>query len=178
MSNKIKAFLIGIGFISIFSTPAFGQYYFGGEVGFLEYSEDGFSQEPSLTALAGVLGMDFNENFSGEIRVGFGIGDDTITAGGISADIELDNYFGAYLKGGIPVSEQFFPYVTIGYTRGELSASAFGLSISESESDVSFGIGFDYDFTSSISGSVEYMNYLDKDGAEISGFSIGITRAF
>ena len=125
------------------------------------------------------MGTTFNENFSGEIRLGFGVGDDSVDVLGFDADIELDNLFGAYFRGGIPVTGSFFPYAVIGYTRSKLTAfiSSFG-SKSDSGTDLSFGLGADINVSKNIIINVEYMNYFDKDGTEIDGFSIGIASKF
>ena len=80
-------------------------------------------------------------------------------------------------KAGVPVNETFYPYAVLGYTRGELEASVMGFTVSESESDTSFGLGADFNFEG-FTLNVEYLNYLDKDEAEISGVSIGFSKSF
>lgn len=176
-----KSAIAAVGFLSL--TCAVQAYaegaYYGGNLSFLDYSEEGISEDPSLTAIYGRLGTNFNENFSGEFRVGFGVGDDSINVLGTDADVELDSLFGAYLRGGIPVSENFFPYVVLGYSRGEITASVSGVgSESESETDASFGLGADINVSSNLTINLEYMNYFDKDGAEINGFSVGLASKF
>jgi len=152
--------------------------YYGANVAFIDYSEEGVAADASVTALYGRVGTSFNENFSAEARIGFGLADDTVTIFGEDIDVELNNYFGAYLKGGAQVTEVIYPYAIIGYTRGEVEYSAFGASISESESDVSFGLGADLTVTDGMTFNIEYMNYYDKDGAELSGFSVGFISRF
>jgi opacity protein-like surface antigen len=153
--------------------------YAGASISFLDYSEDVIDDEASLTAAVVRVGTEFNENLSGEIRVGIGIGDDSIEYLGVDIDTELDTLFGGYLRFGVPVADGFFPYAILGYTRGEItfSASGFG-SDTESESDTSFGLGADVDLNQNITFNVEYMNYFDKDGAEIDGFSLGVVSKF
>lgn len=148
--------------------------YVGGGLALVDYSEVGVSDEASLTAIFGRLGTNFNENFSGEIRVGFGLGNDTVSLGSLDVDVELNNLFGVYVKGGVPISDALFPYVILGYTRGEMEVSALGGSLSSSESDVSFGIGADFAVSDSVTASVEYMNYLDQEFAEVGGFSFSV----
>lgn|SRR5690554_465474 len=152
--------------------------YAGGSIAFVDYSEEGISDDASLTMLAGRLGTKFNENFSGEIRVGLGIGDDSVDVLGTEVDVELDSMFGAYVRGGLQAADSFYPYVVLGYTRGELTASVPGFSDSESESDVSFGLGADVDINEKLTLNIEYMNYFDKDGAEVDGFSFGLVTKF
>jgi outer membrane immunogenic protein len=153
--------------------------YVGGGLASVDYSIDGIPTEAQLSAVFGRLGTEFNENFSGELRLGFGIGNDTVSAFGVDGTVELNNLFGAYIRGGIPVSDSFFPYVVVGYTRGEMERdSAILGSDSPSESDISFGIGADLGVSESLTASIEYMNYLDKDGADVSGFSLSFISRF
>lgn len=153
--------------------------YFGGSAAFLDVSVDGVSDEASLTAVYGRLGTAFNDNFSGEIRAGLGVGDDTVDVFGTDVDVELDNMFGAYFRGGVQVGPAIFPYAIVGYTRGKATASASGFgSRSETASDASFGLGADFNLTDNLLINVEYMNYFDKDNAEIDGFSVGLASHF
>lgn len=169
---------------TLLSGYAQAENYYGGGFSFLDYSVEAIEGvEPSVTAIVGRLGTGFNENFSGEVRLGFGVGDDTVTVdalGGTDVDVELDHIFGAYVRGGIPVTESFYPYAIVGYTRGKGTASSdfFDRSDSESESDVSFGVGADVGVSENIIINIEYMNYYDKDGAEVDGFSIGVASRF
>lgn len=174
-----KSLIAGLGLSALLSGYTQAENYYGGNISFLDYSVEGIDDDASLTAIVGRFGTTFNENFSGEVRLGFGVGDDTVDVFGFDADVELDNMFGAYVRGGIPVTDSFFPYAIVGYTRGEVTASISGFgSESESESDVSFGVGADVNVNQNIIINVEYMNYFDKDGAEIDGFSIGIASKF
>ncbi len=154
--------------------------YFGGNFAFVTYDESGIG-DASLNAISGRVGARFDENFSGEIRVGFGIGDDSVDVFGTNVDLSLKNFIGVYGRAGMPVTPSIFPYVVLGYTRGKAEADIEGFgSTSESESDVSFGIGadFDVDIAEDMKINIEYMNYLDKGGTEIDGFSIGVVKAF
>jgi opacity protein-like surface antigen len=181
INNKLIA-AIGMSAFALCGTAAQAETqtgYFGGNIAFLEYSEDLISDDASLTAIYGRVGMNLNANFSGEIRVGVGLGDDSVDVLGTEVDVELDKMFGVYLRGGIPVAEGVFPYAIIGYTNGEVTASASGFgSESESESDVSFGVGIDFALNDELTLNAEYMSYFDKDGAEIGGFALGIVTKF
>lgn len=153
-----------------------GDAYYGGNLAFIDYSEPGI--DASVTAIYGRIGTNWNENFSGELRVGLGIGDDTVQLFGEDVDIQLNNFIGAYVKGGAQVNEVFYPYAILGLTRGEAEASVPGFSVTESETDVSFGLGADFNVSESLTLNLEYMNYYDKDSAELSGFSLGFTSVF
>jgi opacity protein-like surface antigen len=176
-SNAIRSIACGA-LLAVSGSLLADQVYYGANVTFLDYSEDGLTDEPSLTALYGRVGTSFNENFSAEARIGFGLTDDTVLVLGNDVDVDLNNFFGAYLKGGAQVTEMFYPYAVIGYTRGEVEASVLGFSVSESESDLSFGLGADFTVSDAMTLNLEYMNYYDKDGVELSGFSVGFISAF
>jgi opacity protein-like surface antigen len=152
--------------------------YAGANLNFLEYSENGIDDDASLTAGTFRLGAQINQYLSGELRAGIGFNDDTVNISGYKVDIELDSFFGAYLRGGFPVTEKIYPYAVFGVTRGKLTASFQGFSKSDSETDTSFGVGVDFTVVDQVTLNVEYMSWFDKDGAEIDGFSVGASTAF
>ncbi len=177
MFKKLAKSILIVGVASSLASPvsAESQYYVGGGIAFLDFSVDGVSDEASWEALYGRIGVDIDENFSAEIRAGAGVDDDSI----FGVDVDLDNFFGAYIRAGVPVTEYFFPYAVLGYTRAEVTASVPGYSSeSESESDVSFGAGADIKVNNNLSINVEYTNYYDKDDEKIDGISISAVTYF
>lgn len=148
------------------------ELYAGGNFAVLD------ADEATLNAVYGRFGAFFNENISAEARLGFGVGDDTVNYGGVDIKAELDNVYGAYLRGGIPAGEVFYPYAIIGYTKGKFTGSAYGVSVSNSESDFSFGVGADFKVTDTLKINAEYLSYLDKDEAELTGFAVGVAFSF
>ncbi len=152
--------------------------YIGASFGFVDLAVNGFD-EASLNTANARLGLQFTENFSAEIRGGAGSGGDTVNN---SVDVELKNFYGAYIRGGIPLGEQFTPYAVIGYTKGKAKYSWSGPfssdSGSESESDFSFGAGVDVALSDDWEINGEYLSYMDKDEVEVSGFSVGVTLSF
>ena len=147
--------------------------YVGGSVLFVDVDYEEISEEASLTAITGRLGSMLNDNIGGEVRVSLGVGDDSILAGIFETDVELNSMIGGYMRAGAPVGSGFFPYAILGFTRTEVEYSN-NLYDDESDTDVSWGFGADLSLDRKMSLNVEYMNYYDKDGVEISGFSIGI----
>lgn len=145
----------------------------GNYVGFglSQQSIDGGFYDADVMTLDGKVGTYFNENFSGELRVGLGVQDDTV----FGADIEVDNYYGAYVRFGAPVTDGFYPYAIAGYTNTKVSVSGGG---SDSESDFSYGVGADMAISNDVDFTVEYMRYLDKDGGEVDGIGVGFKFKF
>ena len=176
MLKKLVTPIFVVAAVSSLSSTAFAeeQYYAGGNFGMMKYSVEGADEDASLNSISGRIGMQFNEYMSGELRVGFGIGSDEFGDGG--PDLELDYYYGGYMRLGVPVENTFYPYLVAGYTKGEVSVE--GASESVSESDFSIGLGTDVTFGEGMKLNVEYMNYIDKDGGQIDGFTIGVATTF
>jgi len=147
---------------------------FGGNFTLVEASVEGFDSDASLNAIYGRLGTSFGEIFSAELRLGTGISEDTVD----SVDQKLKEFYGVYLRGGIPLGEKFYPYAIIGWTEGKVDFSGNGINESETESDVSFGAGVDFSFTETLKLNLEYISYVDKDIAELTGFSVGLAKSF
>jgi outer membrane immunogenic protein len=169
----IKTSLL-IASMGISSVSLANEMYFGGSFAATEYSATGLYEDASLTVFSGKMGTKFDDNFAAEARVGFGIDDGTVDVG---INVKLKSFYGVYLKAGFPVSDTFYPYAVLGYTRSEIELSDKRFAFSTSESDSSFGLGADFNFES-LTLNVEYLNYLDKGGAEVSGISIGFSKSF
>src|SRR5690606_19169202 len=118
--------------------------YAGGSIAFVDYSEEGIS-DASLMMLAGRLGTKFNENFSGEIRLGVGVGHVFVYVAGTDVDIMLYSLLVEYVRCDLQAADSFYPYFALCYTRGYVTASVPAFSTSESESDISFGFGAEVD---------------------------------
>lgn len=153
------------------------QGYLGANYTLATYEEDGASGELDLGLLVGKAGAQITPYIAAELRVGFGVADDSVPAPGGEIELELDSLVGAYVVAGIPNESPIYPYVVAGFTRGELTASYNGslgsLSESESESDFSYGVGANFTVNEQFSLNAEYMLYFDKDGAEITGLGLG-----
>ena len=177
MLKTIKGALLPLAISTLLLPSAYAEnkIYVGGGFSALDYSEDVVSDDASLSVIYGRVGMHFNENFSGELRAGFGVGDDDVNVLGTNVNVELKNTYGAYFRAGIP-TETVFPYVILGYTSGKVEGEIAGLgSADESESSFSYGIGADVSISEGIKINAEYMDFLDSDGTEVTGFNIGLT---
>lgn len=165
-----KKILMAIGIFSVMSGNANAdQHAYGGiNVTPLKYSEEYF--DATLVSLIGIAGYEFNRYFSGEMRFGIGLKGEDYDGG----SLDLNKLIGGYIKAGMPVNDSFVPYVIVGSTNIELEAGGE----SASESDTSFGLGFDFGLNEKTFFAIEYMNYFDKNGAEINGFSLGIKSKF
>lgn len=172
MKKILGTAVIASSLVGFYANAQTVEPYAGADVGFLDLGD------ASVTSLHLRGGAKFAENFAVEGRVGFGVGDDSVGP----ADVSLKHLYGIYFKAGLPVTEQFFPYAVLGYTKAkgesEWTVAGVDLSDSGSESDLSYGAGVDFQLNEAFTINAEYMNYVDKDGVELDGFTIGATLSF
>ena len=160
--------------------------YYGVNISSLDYTETTSQQINlpvfSVPAISGKLGKKWDDNFSGELRAGFGLSEDelvmAVNGSIVPVKLALNSFYGAYIRVGEQINSTFYPYAIAGYTRGKMSASVLGFKNSHTETDTSFGIGFDLYLSKSLKVNFEYMNYLDKNSASIDGLSVGLTSSF
>lgn len=140
------------------------------------------SEEFDLDSVYGRIGAQFNEFVSAEFRVGIGVSDDSLKGPGGELSVEIDKYFGGYVRGSMPINEVIAPYVVVGYTDVELEVDFDTFlgegSESDSDGDISYGVGVDFMLDRNLLMNVEYLNMYDDDDVEISGFSLGIGTKF
>ncbi|MDX1693386.1 MAG: porin family protein [Ketobacteraceae bacterium] len=128
------------------------------------------STDFDLGALYGRFGSQFNENLSGELRVGVGVSDDEV----LGFNVEIDKYFGGYVRGSVPLNDGIMPYIIVGITDVDIDTDAG----SDSDEDLSYGIGLDFKIDNQLMLNLEYMNMYDDDDVEITGLSIGAAATF
>lgn len=186
-----------------FASNANGDMYWGANFASSELTSGAHSKDLSLNTVYSRIGKNFNKYFSLEGRIGFGVGDDEFSNQEIKPEenynyintttfnLKLRNTYGLYLRAGLPVNEFFYPYAILGLTQNKIETNKKhrvvhpynGIdykfeSNSKSITDASYGLGVDLKVHENISINLEYLNYLDKDGMELSGFSIGVISKF
>ena len=144
--------------------------YVGGGLMEATIDFDGYSGEANPTALFARVGYQMNDFLAVEGRLGTGFDDDHFHG----ANVEVEDMIGAYAKVGIPTTVGLYPYAMLGVTSGEISVNGH----SDDDSDVSYGIGVDYWVAPQVSIGLEYMSYVDIDGADLSGITLGANYRF
>jgi len=124
-------------------------------------------EDANITMLTGRLGYRLNDFFAVEGEVGFGLGGDEFdrqipvqvlgTTQNVGANISLDvkNYYIAFARGILPVSEQFDVFARVGYGKATAEADITGSlagftamgSAEEKASDFAYGVGAQFNFT-------------------------------
>jgi opacity protein-like surface antigen len=173
-----------ITFITLLSTTAFSlqaenikdNNYIGATANFLNYEQPG--AEANFTTVSGRLGTFINDNFSAEARLGFGVRGDDFSVFGTTVDIDLNYVFGIYARAGFPMNEKLYPYVLLGYSKGEVETSVGSTSSDETASGSSFGFGVDFKLNNKLTLNAEYISLLDRSDIEVSGFNLGASVSF
>ncbi|UVW33974.1 porin family protein [SAR92 clade bacterium H455] len=171
--------------LSCASLACYGDSYASLQLGFHDYEETVSGTSPmlfdsSLTSLYGRLGKQYNENFSAEVRLGVGLGDDVYEQDGLDTGLKLSlrDIYGVYLRGGMQVTEKLYPYVIFGYTQATLELGDDSFDFHEDFGGVSYGVGVDLELKPELYTSIEYIHYFDTVGTELSAFSVGLTKSF
>ena len=165
------------------SAIADSNFYVGGNYSFLDYSITSVD-DAQLGTLDVRAGTFFNSGFSGEVRLGFGVSEDTVyilnssKSGYDRYDLWLEYFAGAYVRSCVLTSGCFFPYFSSGETTWKASTKSATGTGSRSETDLSFGIGIDYTIKNTVTVNAEYINYISKGLVDISGFTLGIAKRF
>lgn len=159
----------------LLSAPLLGHSagFAGVDLVFANLEPDGTNRDADLTALQFKFGSWLNSEgtFGFEFRAALGMDDDEI--GGV--DVEIDRYYGGYLRGQFPSNFQVRPYGILGLSRVETTESPGG---SENYTDVSLGLGAEMSLSNNLFVSLEYLRMIDRSGDEMSNLGIGIGGRF
>lgn len=173
---NIKSMACAIGLLTV-SSFSMAQTYVGVGATTMDFEISG-ADKSNMSVAYGVLGSQLNENLAMELRLGTGVQDGDFEYQSIEFDTELEQYVGAYLKVGAPVTQNIYPYAVIGMTRIKMELSAMGVSESAAENEVSYGAGVRFGNPEDVQFAAEYIQYYDDAGEEFSGISVNAVWAF
>lgn len=185
MFRSVVTKIIAVAALSSLSLACYGDTYVSGGFGFHEYEETlpttaSQTLDSSLTSAHVRAGKQYTENFSAEVRLGVGLGDDVFELDGVNTNLKLSirEYYGAYVRGGVQLTKRAYPYAVVGYTQATFEAGDDSFSVHENFGGVSYGAGVDVEIKQDLSANIEYMHYFDTVGIELTGFSVGLTKSF
>jgi len=132
--------------------------------------------------ITGRLGYQVTQNFSIEGQGSFGIIDDDVEG----FDVGVDNSFAAYVRGSLPISEQFSIFAKGGYHFTKFGVDGNGLDESLDVDGFAYGAGaeFMFDDVNGLRADVTFLDSNDDDinGVDFSGtaetYSITYVRKF
>ena len=146
-----------------------------------QYNLDGISGLSNANSLAITLGKNMAENYAIEGIYASGMGDSTTTAPGTTVNVKLTSSYGLFLKPKMMVSDAVELFARVGYFNAKASLSvpaAPALNTDSSGTSLSYGMGASMKITDAIYGSLDWMQWYKKDGADIKGMGLSIGYKF
>lgn len=162
---------------TLFSSHALAGGYAGIDYVFSNIEPEETTRDADVGALQFKFGTWLNPEgtLGAEFRAALGTTDDEL--GNTNTDVEIDRYYGGYLRGQFPNTVPIRPYGILGVTRVETTFKNGG-SNSEDYNDVSLGIGADMEISNQVFVTLEYLRAIDRSGDEISNLSLGVGGRF
>ena len=141
LNKKILCYLLLAGVISTQASAAWDA-----GLAYSQFKDDEDGVDISLDGVTLSVGYeirmeDSNFSFMPELRVGFGMGDDTINESNIDVTVELETYYGLSTRGTYHASPKFYVFLQPSYVNVEVKASAMGMSAKEDDWEFGFGGG-------------------------------------
>lgn len=156
----------------LLAPSAFANGYLGGQFNYLDGDTGaGGVRLPAVTLLTG---YQYNDYIGLEARVGFGVGDDSVTSNGTKVEYELDYYYGGYLVGTFPLAKRFDIYALAGYAKAEAKVRSNGNDIKGDDSKFSYGAGLKWNANRNWTFSAEYLMLVE----DLDSVNVGITYRF
>lgn len=151
--------------------------YAGLAVSQLRYAEVGAPTARPFGAMLR-LGARFAPYLAAEVRLGTGIGGDTVMVGGTPVNLEVKALTANYLKGTVPVTRDFAPYVLVGSSWSRLKATSPSRSITDSTEAFSYGFGVDAAMAPHVRLNAEWARLNKAGESRLDALSIGASISF
>ncbi len=116
-----------------------------------------------VTGATGRLGYRFTPNFGVEGEASFGIDGDTADVLGTPVDVDLDDQFGVYAVGFLPVSQNIELLGRVGYATIDASGSFGGFSVGTDDDGIAAGVGAQWQLASNFAVRGEYTRLASED---------------
>jgi outer membrane immunogenic protein len=158
------------------ATPASAQ-----DTGNRWYAGAGYTQfdagNVDVGGVTGRLGYRFSPYFGVEGEATFGIEDDTADFLGTPVDVELDEQFGAYAVGFLPLGEQFDLIGRVGYATIDASGSVGPFQAGVDDDGLGYGVGAQWRFSDNFALRGDATRF-EGDGEDADAFSISAMMMF
>ncbi len=162
--------------MALFTTATSADERDGGWVagmGYTSFSESEDNVDISVGAIWGSLGYQIKATdkfyVTPEVKIGKGIGSDTIISGSTPIDVELDSYLAVSLRGEYDFQNGAYLFVAPTYAKGEFNVNV-GSDFAESSSwEFGAGIGAGYNFSAGKKIEVAYESF---DGTDMISLAV------
>ena len=172
MSLKKLAALAALALATSAASAQTAKTDFYGEVAFTSttYKASNLSGSWSPSALRGVVGMGFHENFAVEGMLLVGAADSS----NLGVNLKLTSGAGLYLKPRAKLGDSVEVFARLGWANVNSKVG----NIDTKDNGASYGLGGSFSLNKTTSLNVDYMLYNDQNGAKIDGVSVGVGFKF
>jgi outer membrane immunogenic protein len=154
---------------ALVAAPAAAQEGMTASLGYTHYDGD----EVDVGGVTGRLGYRFHPNFGVEGEATFGVNDDDVDVLGTNVNVELDNAYGVYGVGYLPVSQNVDLFARAGWAKVEASGSSGPFTAELEEDGVGVGAGVQWRFGERVGLRAEYTRLEgEDDGVDTYGLSL------
>jgi opacity protein-like surface antigen len=173
--KRVLSVAAGLAAAAIIAPAASAQVY--GGVGYSTFTADAGGEDATVGGVMGRLGFKSNPFFGVEGEVAIGIQEDNFDVLGTQVDVSLENSYGVYAVGWLPIPLVGDVFGRVGYADLSIEASALGTSISDSGSGLAYGAGIQLSGIPFTKLRLEYTRY-QPDDAEVDSFGISALLQF
>lgn len=173
--KRVLSVAAGLAAAAIIAPAASAQVY--GGVGYSTFTADAGGEDATVGGVMGRLGFKSNPFFGVEGEVAIGIQEDNFDVLGTQVDVSLENSYGVYAVGWLPIPLVGDVFGRVGYADLSIEASALGSSISDSGSGLAYGAGIQLSSIPFTKLRLEYTRY-EPDDAEVDSFGISALLQF
>lgn len=173
--KRVLSLAAGLAAAAIIAPAASAQVY--GGVGYSTFTADAGGEDATVGGVMGRLGFKSNPFFGVEGEVAIGIQEDNFDVLGTQVDVSLENSYGVYAVGWLPIPLVGDVFGRVGYADLSIEASALGTSISDSGSGLAYGGGVQLSSIPFTKLRLEYTRY-EADDSEIDSFGISALLQF
>ena len=163
MKRALLATATGFG-VAAFLAPAASAQVYGG-VGYTAFQADANGEDVTVGAVMGRVGVKNNPFFGVEGEFSIGIQEDDFDVLGTQVSAGLDNEYGVFAVGWLPVPLVGDFFGRVGYAHMSVEADAGGLgSFSQDGEGLAYGGGFQFSNIPFTKLRLEYTRYEPEDG--------------
>jgi len=135
-------------------------------------------EDVDVTGITGRFGYRLHPNFGIEAEASFGIDGDTADVLGTPVDVDLDDQFGAYAIGFLPLGQNFELLARAGYATIDAEGTFGGFTAGVDDDGLAAGIGAQYAFTPNFGVRGEYTRYVADDDDGVDAWTLSGVWAF
>jgi len=173
--KRVLSIAAGLAAAAIIAPAASAQVY--GGVGYSTFTADAGGEDATVGAVMGRLGFKSNPFFGMEGEVAIGVQEDNFDVLGTQVDVSLENSYGVYAVGWLPIPLVGDVFGRVGYADLSIEASALGTSVSDGGSGLAYGAGVQLSSIPFTKLRLEYTRY-EPDDVEVDSFGISALLQF